>query len=209
MIRNSNSGLSLQTASSVMMRLLFALLSCCVISTSISSTNSTVSSVPDPNCILGSYRTTQLPFGACSGFRGCEIGTFCVDGIKSLCPAGYFGDTQRLHSSSCSGLCAAGYYCSAGSVTSYSTPCGGGDVYCPVGTGVPLLVPLGYYSTDTDNTDSIQTLKLRVSALICPFGYYCENGLKRPCSGGTYGQIQGLHSSECSGMCPEGKAAGN
>ena len=196
-------------STSMIVRLLFALSSYCVLSISNGNASSAVDSGVDPNCMLGSYRSTQPPFGACSGFKVCELGFFCLDGIRSPCPAGYFGDSQRLDSITCSGQCNAGYYCSAGSITRTSNPCGRSDVFCPIGSAVPVEVPLGYYSVDIDNSDSSRTVSLRVLSVICPEGYYCESGLKHPCAGGKYGLTQGLNSSECSGTCPEGEAAGN
>ena len=49
------------------------------------------------------------------------------------CPDGTYG-TGGSTSPSCSGLCAAGYYCTASSTTATATVCPTG-YYCPPGTG--------------------------------------------------------------------------
>ena len=56
----------------------------------------------------------------------CAPGYYCVNGIAYLCPAGSFGQTSMLSSPSCSGLCAKGFYCPAGSTSSMQIPCPAG-----------------------------------------------------------------------------------
>jgi hypothetical protein len=57
----------------------------------------------------------------------CEKGHYCTGGLSKKCPAGTYGDTIRLSTSACSGLCNRGYYCPAGS----SSPA---ETACPIGT---------------------------------------------------------------------------
>lgn len=58
----------------------------------------------------------------------CEPGFFCVDGLRYICPAGYYGSRTREHANNinhkCEGKCAIGYYCPAGSTSPYALPCG-------------------------------------------------------------------------------------
>ena len=157
------------------------------------------------NFMLGSYRSTIPPFGAYSGFKECEIGFFCANGVKAPCPGGSFGDALELSNILCSGYCFAGYYCPAGSIVGTSIACGSSDLYCPIGTSTPNNVPLGYYSVDTNNLEAVETVAFRAAVKICPIGHYCERGLKYLCAAGKYGLVDGLSSPECSGVCPEGE----
>jgi hypothetical protein len=50
-------------------------------------------------------------------------------GLMLPCPAGLYGVAGGLNSSACSGNCAAGWRCPAGSTTPTALPCGGADVY--------------------------------------------------------------------------------
>ena len=54
----------------------------------------------------------------------CEVGSFCIDGVRRRCPAGYAGEYPMETSPSCDGLCAAGFYCLEGSTSIYANPCG-------------------------------------------------------------------------------------
>ena len=156
------------------------------------------------NCIFGSYRSANPPFGKCSGFRHCEQGFYCVNGIRIPCPAGSYGDTVRLPNSTCSGYCSAGYYCGLGSISSTSKSCGSENHFCPLGSAAPTIVPIGYYSVDINGATPASTYNIRVAAVICPLGHYCVDGVKHACKGGTYGESEGLHTKECSGLCSEG-----
>jgi len=51
-----------------------------------------------------------------------------------LCPCGYYGATTGLSISSCSGVCPAGYKCSAGSVNPYADKCNSTTKICTVGS---------------------------------------------------------------------------
>lgn len=67
-------------------------------------------------------------------------------------------------------------------------------MYCPLGSSEPVSVPLGYYSVGN-------YIETRYDILVCPKGYYCVNGLKQVCPGGTYGDSEGLTSENCTGLC--------
>ena len=81
----------------------------------------------------------------------CEVGHYCVDGIKHFCPAGTYGGTGGLSTSACSGKCDDGHICGVGSVVPNLTPC----------------LP-GYYSTNGKRCS------------VCSAGYWCEAGSISP-----------------------------
>ncbi|RYG49157.1 hypothetical protein EON67_06920, partial [archaeon] len=68
-----------------------------------------------------------------------------------------------MQTSACSGPCAAGYYCPAGSTSSTAFQCGDVSVYCPAGSSAPVTVPNGYYSTPLAASP-----KLRSTITQCP-----------------------------------------
>lgn len=162
------------------------------------------SSVVDNTCYLGAYAVKDSPFNRCSGFRDCEKGYYCENGQRFLCPSGSFGAIARLSNSTCSGLCAAGYYCRDGSTIPTQNLCGNESVYCPIGSSLPLVSPPGYYTVDERELETLVSSKRRVAIQPCPFGHYCLNGIKTPCSGGSYGNSAQLSNIGCSGICPEG-----
>ena len=99
--------------------------------------------------------------------------------------------------------------------------CGGPDVYCPVGSVVPLKVGVGNYSTvtmvphDDDNAAPAFLLSItgagvtdasdvRAGQRVCEPGYWCFGGVRRPCPAGTYGSSYGLSEATCNGLCPPG-----
>jgi hypothetical protein len=156
------------------------------------------------SCYNGAYQVKLPPFNSCSGYRDCEPGYYCLNGVKKPCPAGTFGGSSRLNTTACSGLCPAGFYCPEGIINPISFPCGNSNVYCPVGSASPLAVPIGYYSLDVNNSESAETRSIRSSVVICPIGYYCHNGIKLICPAGRFGNSEGLSNADCSGICPEG-----
>jgi hypothetical protein len=178
-------------------------------------------------CRDGSYAVTLPPFGACSGFRKCEPGHYCENEKRNKCPSGTFGSISGLQNASCSGLCAPGYYCPLASISSHANKCykeNGNissknytisSVYCPEGSSIPLEVPSGYYSIDINGNDDItintnspsKIESLRVAIKKCPKGWYCpgkSDGKRFRCAGGTYGSMEGLDTSTCTGKCPAG-----
>jgi hypothetical protein len=73
----------------------------------------------------------------------------------------------------------------------------GNNVYCPVGTSIPLTVLPGYYSKGYNSTT-------RDREEICPQGSYCMNGKKYACPAGSYGDHVGLYNETCNGKCVHG-----
>ena len=75
--------------------------------------------------------------------------------------------------------------------------CGNDTVYCEAGSSLPMLVPLGSYSTGI--------VGLRSGVTECAPGTYCPgDGRSYPCPAGYYGESSGLTTSECSGVCDDG-----
>ena len=119
----------------------------------------------------------------------CEPGSFCVGGLKYLCPAGTFSAATSL-ATTCTSTCPSGYFCPAGSTTGTSNPCGGADRYCPPGVGSPVSVDVGNYSTPTAASAS-----LRTGSSMCEAGSYCVSGVKYFCPAGRFGLSRGSTSS--------------
>lgn len=127
----------------------------------------------------------------------CEPGYYCIAGVRYRCPTGYYGGRSGLFSAVCDGQCNAGYACPLNSVSPKQQPCGtSADVYCPIGTFIPILVPAGFYSVGADHTT-------RESILPCPPGMWCIDGVKRLCAPGRY-SVSGSPSEECDGLCEKG-----
>ena len=161
-------------------------------------------------CPAGSSDPIPVPFGYFTlpndvplflrfAISICPLGSYCLSGVRSLCPAGFFGDSYGLSSMNCSGLCLHGYLCPLGTVSPRSHDCGNSSVYCPTGSYVPTPVSPGYYSgpiyVDPRN---------RFQQWICPVGHYCSDGESRLCDGGHFGNSTGLSSSSCTGSCRSG-----
>lgn len=130
----------------------------------------------------------------------CPPGFYCPgDGLRHKCPAGYFGYLAGLSDETCNGLCNPGYYCPPASTSPREIPCGNATVVCAEGSSTPILVPDGHYSAKTDNVlidrwnyagpNSTQDV-----SLLCEVGYYCSDGVKYQCPGGTYGLIEGTYT---------------
>jgi len=83
-----------------------------------------------------------------TGRTRCPMGFFCIgDGTKAPCPAGRWGGSEGLESAQCSGECAAGFFCPAGSTVATEKPCGiepkQAEVFCPKGSRAPTPTRLG------------------------------------------------------------------
>lgn len=120
-----------------------------------------------------------------------------MGGVRYNCPAGRFGNVSGETNSSCSGVCPAGRYCAAGSVT--WVDCGGSEYFCPEGTPTKHTVPLGYYSTPL----SVPYTQ-RYTMTQCPAGSYCINGNSTLCVAGRYGGFVGMSARDCTGPCVAG-----
>lgn len=127
----------------------------------------------------------------------CEPGTYCLDGVRRPCPAGFYSDEYGSNSTLCKGPCTAGFYCQSGSASPVQLPCGNSSVYCPTGSAAPLAVPTGYYTHKTSSSTP-------TDVFICPRGSYCQWGVIRPCPAGTFADGKGAHTPLCGGLCSPG-----
>ena len=83
--------------------------------------------------------------------RICPVGSYCIDGVRHLCPGGRYGSTRGLSSSECSGPAEGGTFTLPGAYSRYpdgnkTQTCGSASVFCPPGSSVPLDVGRGNYS---------------------------------------------------------------
>ncbi len=79
-----------------------------------------------------STRTQQVQCEAPGNNSGTSV--YCSNGMRYVCPGGFFGNSSGLNTSVCTGGCSAGYYyCPAGSTNLNATAirCGGTDKYVP------------------------------------------------------------------------------
>lgn len=128
----------------------------------------------------------------------CEPGNYCLNGVRMPCPPGTYGKDWGLVDATCSGLCTPGYYCPLRSDRADFLPCNTTSLYCPRGSGYPLVVPDGYYSIAgvTSSTHS--------DISPCPPGYYCVAGLRHFCPAGTYASTNRTSKPDCEGFCSPG-----
>lgn len=154
------------------------------------------SAVPTP-VWPGYYSVTSTNGVNLDGQRPCDLGSFCVDGKRFECPAGRYGDKTAETSPLCSGLCARGYYCPKGSLSSMQSECGGDDFICRTGSPKPQTVLQGYYTIGLTNST-------RFYQRLCEPGYFCRHGIRYQCPAGTYGATSGLSTPLCSGKCAPG-----
>ena len=100
----------------------------------------------------------------------------------ALCPAGSYGADPGMAQASCSGLCAQGYWCAAGSTNGTAAPC-----------------PVGRYGSELGmSTPSCTT--------VCRMGAWCAAASKKEtlCAAGRFGAAAGLSTEACSGACRSG-----
>ena len=99
-------------------------------------------------CTAGTY----CPLGSVDPIV-CDAGHYCPNGQDRIaCPAGTYGATSGLGSSSCTGLCTRGYYCPEGSTST-----------------TQIICPAGRYGA----TDGLAT---GLCSGECDAGYYCPEG---------------------------------
>ena len=72
--------------------------------------------------------------------------TLATSAVCRLCPPGRYGARSGLETSDCSGVCEAGYFCPAGSVSPRQEPCTDVAFHCPEGTAEPRKTVAGYVS---------------------------------------------------------------
>ena len=130
----------------------------------------------------------------------CEPGSYCIEGVRYLCPAGRYGDKHGETNSQCTGTCKEGHYCPRGSASSTQIECGSKpNVYCPESSDIPTYVDEGYYANEEDPSTA------KTSQELCPPGYYCPgDGLRHKCESGHFGENTGLTIPACDGQCQSG-----
>jgi hypothetical protein len=126
--------------------------------------------------------------------RRCEPGHYCVNGIKYMCKAGFYGGEYGHINETCSGLCNPGYFCPMGSLFSDEVMCGDASRYCPGNDAYPKVVDDGFYSIGGNEST-------RVGQSIATIGKYAQDGILRSCRAGYYGSTEGLKTPSCSGSC--------
>ena len=189
-------------------------------------------------CPGGTYGTGGSTSPACSG--DCAAGYACPAGSSSgnavpclpgyysqaraaectACPGGKYGSVSLLSSNACSGMCTAGYYCPAGSVSPVpeANPCPAG-FYSTSGATTCIACPGGKYGTGSPVATSAACTgectagyactsgSVSATALACPAGYYSIAGQASctQCPGGTYGTGSAVATSDaCDGSCAAG-----
>ncbi len=95
-------------------------------------------------CPAGSYMDK---YGA-SVCATCPKGSYCVEQATQPepCPCGTYGQAAGLKDAGCSGICPAGYYCTAGQVGATTNACGDESLFCPLGSCEPTTVKPAYYA---------------------------------------------------------------
>lgn len=136
-----------------------------------------------------------------SAVVGCEPGYYCIDGRRSACQPGRWGNVSLETDSACSGICEGGHFCPAASTRSREWRCGNPTFYCPEGSGSRLAVSFGHYSLPEDSDRA-------TDQLVCPKGFYCASGIKHVCPAGVYGDVEGLGTERCGGLCIPGYFCG-
>lgn len=100
-------------------------------------------------CDAGRYSHSGSGTAECDGL--CSVGYYCPIASTSMeqipCPAGRYGSTVGMTNAYCTGSCLAGYYCPIASTSAKQHECGHDKVYCPSGSGAPIPVDIGYYTT--------------------------------------------------------------
>lgn len=144
------------------------------------------------SCAAGYYATATAPASlvcsTSSGFTttppacyGCGASFYCLGGMsRTACPAGTWASPAaiNLQTSTCSGLCLAGYYCPAGSTNNAPFKCGSIDKYCPTGSGAPITI-LASDNTKYTGPLSVQ-VDVREQAIACPAYRKCAGGVLFP-----------------------------
>jgi hypothetical protein len=120
----------------------------------------------------------------------CPVGSYCVAGVQTECPAGKYSTQTGATSASACLACPAGFFCPQGTSDYAANLCSAG-YYCPEGssTGTTIACSTGTYSALTG-------MKSQSECTVCPVGYYCLQGSNTPvaCPAGTYSARISLNS---------------
>lgn len=85
---------------------------------------------PPPQSTIDTAVNSFRP-SKCIGYKQCDMGYYCIDGLKLRCPPGTYGSSIGLSNAICSGLCSSGWYCPIGSIFPRNIPCATSIQYCP------------------------------------------------------------------------------
>jgi hypothetical protein len=148
-------------------------------------------------CPVGSATPTAVSLGfvsvcdvtnlICGTQEACPLGSYCQNGLATLCPGNtdgsavsYYGGETGLSTPTCSGFCADGYRCPAGSTTSDPVFCqpitavDPANSYCQ--KGKVLGCGAGNYTVDSAGLDVDATQNIRAAQLPPPDGFTASNG---------------------------------
>jgi hypothetical protein len=137
----------------------------------------------------GYYSIGSINHATRTGQASCLTGYYCVGGEAFVCgndgfycppfadkpiavTFGYYsvGGSSNLTRTG-QQICPSGYFCIGGNLFE----CGSAAVYCPMGSVQPISADAGYYTGG-----GISALT-RTQQSPCEAGYYCSNGIRRPC----------------------------
>ena len=155
-------------------------------------------------CTHGHYCPIQTatPEKCPEGYLGLSLGLISEDQCTK-CPAGKY--CNILGNFNTTILCSEGFYCPNGSISATQVECPAG-AYCPAGSSMPLLCPVGKFSSkkrlnhESQCTNCTAGSYCDITGLVkptgpCKEGYYCPEGSKVKNSKDC---LIGLH-------CPNGK----
>jgi len=140
----------------------------------------------DVFCPLGSFKPTPISDGHytiggdvehASAQQRCEAGSFCIGGVRNVCPKGFYCPTTGL---------------------SAPIQCGNATLFCEEGSIMPTIVMAGYFSVGGLNAST------RTGQQIAPVGHYALLGIVNECPEGHFGSTEALSNENCSGLCLEG-----
>jgi len=134
----------------------------------------------------------------------CNPGFTCLSGSVSPSPSGLGwrqGESLSVQVVTGNSVCAAGSYCTSGSVLALS---------CPAGTYRSTSQAQSVSDCLPCNAGSYCALG-SIAMGICPLGFYCTHATTAPlpCPIGTYGAAQGLPAESSCTDCPAGRACLN
>ncbi len=204
----SNNFLSGNLPSSLSLLTHLTLLRTCNNSGLVGTIPTALASIPTLVSLLVTLGQCGTPLSECVAGYVCTNsslslrGTLCIAGKYSLggeasaclqCPSGRYGSTPAMPDANCTGLCAAGYKCTQGSVTPTALPCPVG-AFSVEGAGVCTACPGGRFT-------SVAATSSPLCQGACPAGFMCPSGLEVTlaiaCAAGTYSLIGATACSPC------------
>mgnify|MGYP003387336271 CR=1 FL=1 len=155
----------------------------------------------------------------------CDVGHYCVGGVRHSCPAGVYGDTEGLTTAECSGVCPSGYFCPEATYSKFQFRCPAGryggvtgltdsscsglceaGYYCPEQSTSPTQVACGHlYTRSEPSDDVISTIEVG-RALSHPNSVFCWQGSPVPQSvhPGFYSVNNDYLTRSAEVQCPKG-----